>query len=32
MQAKGDEEQEQTIDYLQKWFEDNPKLPNKIGE
>ncbi|XP_061399015.1 alpha-tocopherol transfer protein-like [Musca vetustissima] len=30
MQAKGDEEQEQAIDLLQKWFEDNPKLPNKI--
>ncbi|XP_013113296.1 alpha-tocopherol transfer protein-like [Stomoxys calcitrans] len=30
MQAIGDAEQEKTIDYLQKWFEENKKLPNKI--
>ncbi|XP_075155398.1 alpha-tocopherol transfer protein-like [Haematobia irritans] len=30
MQAIGDAEQENTIDYLQKWFEENNKLPNKI--
>lgn len=32
MQANGDVEQEKTIDSLQKWFEDNKNLPNKIGK
>ncbi|XP_061398071.1 alpha-tocopherol transfer protein-like [Musca vetustissima] len=30
MEIKGDTDQEQIIDNLQKWFEDNTKLPNKI--
>lgn len=32
MEVKGNSDQEEIIDNLQKWFEDNTKLPNKIGE
>lgn len=32
MEITGDLEQEKIIDYLQKWFEENRKLPSKISK